>query len=884
MNTAKLLVSLEFPRTHGFRLVFLGMILLCITVVSSAQVPPITSSGLGTNVAVPVDIGSGVTKLDIMGGTRPGGGQNLFHSFGEFNVPENSIANFLNDSGLPTSNILSRVTGGNPSNIFGSIQTTGFAGANLFLLNPNGVIFGPNATLDVKGGFYASTADFIRLGQSDMFYANLNGEASVLTMAPPEAFGFLGATSPVISEGGNAAIHVKGLAVPLGESVSLVGRDAVSGGGFVPGVGITEGTVHNPGGGAKIVSVGGLQLPEIDQVLVGIDTLAIQGMDTQGQVLQGSVSLGEINFSQGANIDASGESGGTVRIVGGRLLLDASGISSNTLGQGEGSLNVEPGLGIDIQVSDELFLNNGSFLQTLVLSDALEDVGSGGISVQADHVEIADNSVIQSIVLPGSTGGTKSGDIHVEAKSLRLRDGGIIQSITEGLADSGDISLTVSNDVEILRDGLLRTISGGSGQAGKIDVTVNQGNLSIKNISGIFTLAFGPGHGGDVTVTLDHGDLSISELGTITSQTNGGGGDAGNINLVVREGNVHIDRGDIFSFIANDGEGGNIELSANDLELNKGSISVQTFSSKKAGSIDLSLTGSLDLREDSRIDVLARGMADAGQLTITADKDVSITGDSIISSATKSGGRGGDLGIAAENIFVNTGGNITAESTSTGNAGNINLIARDTILIDNSFVTTEAIEASGGNINLQAREMIRLNDSTISSSVQGNATTVGGNISLDPEFIILENSQILAKAVEGQGGNISLVATNAVLVDPLSVLDASSALGVSGSVDIQAPIQNLSGTIAPLPEETTPVTALYGVRCAAGQGGNFSTFVDSKAESLSPSPGTFLSSPLLPPSIQAMPNTFGRPQSPVVLTALVVSLVLGQGDPRTACP
>ena len=151
-------------------------------------------------------------------------------------------------------------------------------------------------------------------------------------------------------------------------------------------------------------------------------------------------------------------------------------------------------------------------------------------------------------------------------------------------------------------------------------------------------------------------------------------------------------------------------------------------------------------------------------------------------------------------------------------------------------MTTEAAQASGGNIELKAQKLIRANDSTISSSVKGNATTVSGNISIDPEFIILENSRVLANAVEGQGGNISLVATNAVLADPLSVLDASSALGVSGSVDIQAPIQNLSGTIAPLPEETTPVTALYGARCASGQGGQFSTFVNSKSDSLSPSP------------------------------------------------
>jgi filamentous hemagglutinin family protein len=110
----------------------------------------ITSSGLHDGVA-PITLPSGQTQFDITGGTRPGGGGNLFHSFGDFNVPNNNIANFLNNTGLPTSNILGRVTGGNISNIFGTVQTTGFGNANLFLVNPDGFLFGPNATVNVGG-------------------------------------------------------------------------------------------------------------------------------------------------------------------------------------------------------------------------------------------------------------------------------------------------------------------------------------------------------------------------------------------------------------------------------------------------------------------------------------------------------------------------------------------------------------------------------------------------------------------------------------------------------------------------------------------------------------------------------------------------------------
>ena len=94
-----------------------------LAVAYAAAPPPITSSGLNTQISPPTQLPPGQTSYSITGGTRPGGGTNLFHSFGNFNVPNNNIANFLNESGAATSNILGRVTGGNPSNIFGTIQT-----------------------------------------------------------------------------------------------------------------------------------------------------------------------------------------------------------------------------------------------------------------------------------------------------------------------------------------------------------------------------------------------------------------------------------------------------------------------------------------------------------------------------------------------------------------------------------------------------------------------------------------------------------------------------------------------------------------------------------------------------------------------------------------
>src|SRR5215472_5383325 len=155
---------------------------------------PITPSGLNTQVNLSATPAAGKTQFDITGGTRPGGGTNLFHSFGTFNVPTNNIANFLNSGSvnqngtlllpnLPTSNILGRINGGNPSSIFGMIQTNGpggFPNANLFLMNPNGFLFGPTATINVGGMVAFTTADYLRLADGALFNAVPTAAADAL--------------------------------------------------------------------------------------------------------------------------------------------------------------------------------------------------------------------------------------------------------------------------------------------------------------------------------------------------------------------------------------------------------------------------------------------------------------------------------------------------------------------------------------------------------------------------------------------------------------------------------------------------------------------------------------------------------------------------------
>src|SRR5437016_4276665 len=149
----------------------------------------------------------------IAGGTRPHNGPNLFHSFDRFSVGTDDTAHFTGPAGI--THILSRVTGGQRSEIDGTLQST-LPGAHLYLLNPSGVVFGPNATLDVQGSFHVSTADYLRLADGARFFARLSAQ-STFSVAPPVAFGFLGPTPAPLT------VNSSALQVPQGETVSLVG-------------------------------------------------------------------------------------------------------------------------------------------------------------------------------------------------------------------------------------------------------------------------------------------------------------------------------------------------------------------------------------------------------------------------------------------------------------------------------------------------------------------------------------------------------------------------------------------------------------------------------------------------------------------------------------
>src|SRR5215467_13735356 len=325
-NMSTLLLSLVL-QTLGSLLLRISYLLIADQAFAAA---PITPSGLNTQVTLSATPPPGKVQYDITGGTRPGGGTNLFHSFGNFNVPNNNIANFLNNSGLATSNILGRVTGGNISNIFGTIQTTGFGNANLFMMNPAGFLFGPNATISVGGMVSFTSADYLRLADGKLFNAAPNPNAdALLSAAPVAAFGFLGSNPGAITVQGSQ------FALAQGTGISLVGGNITIQSGALDNGTVQPARISAPSGQinlATAASPGEFLLP-------GLLAGGFQGPTVNVATLTGPnvnnasfTSFGSVHLAPGSTLDTSHTANSKVSIIGGQFVVDIQNASLSTAG------------------------------------------------------------------------------------------------------------------------------------------------------------------------------------------------------------------------------------------------------------------------------------------------------------------------------------------------------------------------------------------------------------------------------------------------------------------------------------------------------------------------------------------------------------------------
>ena len=283
--------------------------------------------------------------------------------------------------------------------------------------------------------------------------------------------------------------------------------------------------------------------------------------------------------------------------------------------------------------------------------------------------------------------------------------------------------------------------------------------------------------------------------------------------------------------------------------MDDGVIQALTLGRGSAGEIRINV-GSLTLTGGAAISTSTTGAGQGGNVIVTAADLLSISGHdangvgSGITSGTFGSGVGGNIVLQAQRLELNDGGTISVLSLGAGDAGNIVLQADKTFRSRHGAVTAEAELADGGNIQLIVGSLVELRNSQITATV-GTGVGKGGNILIDPQFVILQGSQVRADAFGGPGGNVRIVA-GVFLADPESRVSASSALNIPGTVDIQAPITSISGAVAPLPQKFTRISELLRDRCAGRlREGRVSRLVLGGRDGVPSEPGSLLLSPLI---------------------------------------
>ncbi|MDM8551054.1 filamentous hemagglutinin N-terminal domain-containing protein [Desulfobacterales bacterium HSG2] len=692
-------------------------------------------------------------------------GTNLFHSFHQFNIHSDETATFSGPSSVQ--NIISRVTGGDPSWIDGTLRSA-ISGADLYLLNPAGMMFGPNAALDLGGSFHASTADYLRLGENEHFYA-MPPKNELLSVAALTAFGFLD-NEDLRDSGNPGSLTVEGrgeiteeewndnpggLHVSEGETISLIGGN----------IEIKKGTSYmirkadengDPVFDQEFDELGypvyETELDESGEPVLDEDGGPVYSLDENGNLIPLYVSDEDGNPMPATETTYPGE----IRSPGGRINL--AGVS----GAGEA---VPTPSGLDVssfEKSGNITVSEGARLN-------VSGSGGGAVYIRAGRFEL-DSSVVEA-----DTHGTGDGrGIDLCADEVEITHGGRFASHTFGPGRGGDIKIRAGDAV---------TLSGQDsyGFGSEISTTAE----------GEFEHA---GNGG--TIELTAGGLYLDEGAEIKAITNGSGR-GGDISIRASD-TVSLSGGGIFVNAQGEtdqaGNGGTIELEAERLHLDGGAeIGASTLGPGQAGNIRIHANGPVTLSGESadgyvsRIASNAEGETDlagnGGTIELEAEQ-LHLDGGAEIGATTFGPGRGGNIKIQVSDAVTLSGessdlmggkpnasgisSNAQGETDSAGNGGTIELEAERLLLDGGAEIGANTFgPGRGGNIKIQVSDSATLSGESIYGHVSGIASNAegetdlagnGGTIELDAEQLHLDGgAEITASTVgPGRGGDIKV--------------------------------------------------------------------------------------------------------------------------------
>ena len=825
-----------------------------------AQVPTvITRDGTVGNPDLsvqPVAV-DGVFEVKEEHGNRPGGGVNLFHSFSKFDVGTGDTALFT--ATQETANVISRVTGGDASLIHGNISSN-IDNANLYLLNPAGIFFGPNARLDVQGSFYASTADYLRLLENDPTGMLTFTNESRLATANPIAFGFL--DQPI-----EISVDRSVLEVPEGETLSFIGGDITIKGESRGGNNDTSeldcGTSCLKAPGGRIQFATGSPDSEIP-------------IDISQLVRENLKSNGKVEIGNNVRIDVSGDRSGIVIVRSADLLAGSAEITADMDGDNEGNL-----VALDVKIG-----GNARFSGTKVRSRTTGIGNSGSLNIDAEIVLLETGTSLSTETgIPaggggagggggggsgggsgndgsgngsgGGNGGGADGGNGNDGSENGSGGGSGVSGSGGGsgggngggqnvlMGKGGDINIKADQQIEIVQDSNILATSNSNGDAGQVNLTAPI--ISVRRGSRIGSIAENSGDGGNIFInaaerfelTETNGDPQPNRNRgpRVTASTRPfATGKAGSI--FVTSPTVILDDGARISSSTSGGnDGGSILINANE--------SV-TVSGKRLDGSGSSIRGSTDCEDAECADIDLPRMGNAGRILIQTPSLTLNEGTEIITN-TNLPGKGGTIELDIEELTM-TSAVIQSTSTgkSSGDAGNIFIGAQSNgdsiqnptknISLFDSEIETIAEDAGGGDIAIKGKGSLRLqNGSAIDASDTGGD---GGNVKIrmTRDVIVVDTSKILARAeIAGGDGGFIEITTEAFIQSPDSEVDAEN------EVVINAPVTNILAGLTPLSIDFLHAPELLQPICAARvDGSHTGSFVIAGKGTLQPSPEEIL--------------------------------------------